>query len=130
MPKRLQEENAELQQQVSTLSQWNDKHQQQIDMLEKQLEEMENEKDGYYAELLGKDGTEEENLQLRKELKEVEVEVNRLRRQAHNDRQEEIQLKLQTQTSLVEHLDEHNRALRQQVCGTSHDCHMITMSVT
>ena len=40
----LQEENLELHQQVSLLSQWNDKHEQTISSLEQQLETAENEK--------------------------------------------------------------------------------------
>ena len=115
MPKKLQEENAELHQQVSTLSQWIDKHQQQIDTLEKQLEATENEKDSVLAELYGKENCEQENLQLRKELREVEVEVNRLKRQAHTERQEEMKMKVQTQTQVIELLSEHNNALERQV---------------
>ena len=117
MPKRLQEENAELHQQVSTLSQWNDKHQQQIEQLERQLAEAESQ----ISEQYGRENLEQENHQLRTELAEVEIEVNRLRRQSYYDRneeerQEELRLKLRTQMQLVEMFDEHNKALQDQVC--------------
>lgn len=49
--RNLQEENVELQQQVSLLSQWNDKHQSTITTLEQQLESVEREKNGLMSEL-------------------------------------------------------------------------------
>ena len=121
MPKRLQEENAELHQQVSTLSQWNDQHQQQIVQLERQLDEANSE----LSELYGRENLEVENQLLRKELAEVEVEVNRLRRQSHDDRNDEeryedLKLKLTTQTQLVEMFNEHNKRLQEQVSCDTH----------
>lgn len=57
----------------------------------------------------------QENKLLKQELKEVEVEVNRLKRQTYTEQQEELALKLQTQTKLIEMFNEHNKQLRQQV---------------
>lgn len=50
--RNLQEENLELHQQVSLLSQWNDKHQQSIASLEQQIESMEDEKKQILDELV------------------------------------------------------------------------------
>ena len=50
--RNLQEENVELQQQVSLLSQWNDKHQRNITSLEQQIEAMEDEKRQLLVELM------------------------------------------------------------------------------
>ena len=58
----------------------------------------------------------QENRQLKKELREVEIEVNRLKRQAHAEVQEEMKIKVDTQTQLLSILSEHNRALQLQVC--------------
>ena len=103
-------------QQVSTLSQWNDQHQQQIVQLERQLDEANSE----LSELYGRENLELENQLLRKELAEVEVEVNRLRRQSYYDRNDEeryedLKLKLSTQTQVVEMFNEHNKHLQEQV---------------
>lgn len=50
--RNLQEENLELQQQVSLLSQWNDKHHKNIATLESQIETMEEEKKNILVELM------------------------------------------------------------------------------
>ena len=50
--RNLQEENIELHQQVSLLSQWNDKHQRTITTLEQHVENMEEEKRQILVELM------------------------------------------------------------------------------
>ena len=101
----LQEENLRLEQQVSVLSQWNDKQRQEIEMLESRLEELHNEKEGGEGEVA----------QLRQELKETEMEVNALRRQVKADLQEEMQVKIDTQSQMLSVFSEHNQRLQTQV---------------
>lgn len=61
----------------------------------------------------------QENKQLKKELGEVEMEVNRLRRQAHTELlHEEMKVKLEAQGQLLMMFDEHNKLLQSQV----HSC--------
>ena len=57
---------------------------------------------------------------MKKELAEVEIEVNKLKRQVHEEMRadevrEEVKVKLETQTQLVTVFNEHNRALQIQV---------------
>ena len=59
--RNLQEENLELHQQVSLLSQWNDKHQQNISSLEQQIEKMEEEKEQILKELVEAQSIEQVN---------------------------------------------------------------------
>ena len=111
----LQEENLRLEQQVSVLTQWNDKQRQEIEMLESQIEQLNVEKDGMIGELVAKEGSEGEVVQLRQELKETELEVNALRRQVKADLQEEMQVKIETQTQLLSVFSEHNQLLQVQI---------------
>ena len=139
--RNLQEENLELQQQVSLLSQWNDKHHKNIATLESQIEAMEDEKKNILAELMQAQNYEQvsiyssflhsvhlfiyqENRQLKKELGEVEIEVNRIKRQAHDELEEEMKVKVETQAQLLSIFNEHNKALQIQVsktCLTTYD---------
>ena len=111
----LQEENLRLEQQVSVLTQWNDKQRQEIEMLESQIEQLNVEKDGMIVELVAKEGSEEEVVQLRQELKETELEVNALRRQVKADLQEEMEVKIETQTQLLSVFSKHNQLLQVQI---------------
>lgn len=106
----LQEENLRLEQQVSVLSQWNDKQRQEIEMLESRLEELHNEKEGGEGEVA----------QLRQELKETEMEVNALRRQVKSDLREEMEVKIDTQSQMLSVFSEHNQRLQTQVEELQH----------
>ena len=112
----LQDKNLQLEEQVSVLSQWNDKQRQEIEQLERTVEESAK----AFAELVmnvnRKDEISEENVQLKRELKEVEIEVNSLRRQVQADVQEELQVKLEAKTQLLEVFNQHNTQLQRQVC--------------
>lgn len=111
----LQEENLRLEQQVSVLSQWNDKQRQEIEMLERRMDDMESQKHQIVIELMERENHEQENRQLKQELKEVEMEVNTLRRQVRADLHEEMQVKLETQTQLLSVFNAHNSSLQKQV---------------
>lgn len=111
----LREENLRLEQQVSVLSQWNDKQRQEIENLESRLDELLIEKEGMAIELARREGNENEIIQLRRELLETEQEVNALRRQVRADLQEEIQVKVETQSQMLSVFSEHNQRLQQQV---------------
>ncbi len=113
--KDLQEENLRLEQQVSVLSQWNDKHRAEIEALEHRHEDYEAEKHQLLMDLMAKENCEQENQQLKQELKEVEYEVNTLRRQVRADLQEELQVRLETQTQLLTVFNQHNSSLQSQV---------------
>lgn len=115
--KDLQEENLKLEQQVSVLSQWNDKHRAQIEALEQRQEALEEEKHQLLMDLMSKDNCVQENRQLKQELKEVEFEVNALRRQVRADLQEELQVRLETQSQLLTVFNQHNTSLQTQVVG-------------
>lgn len=60
----------------------------------------------------------QENRQLKKELGEVEIEVNRIKRQAHAELEEEMKVKVETQAQLLSIFNEHNKALQIQVSKT------------
>lgn len=111
----LQEENLRLDQQVSVLSQWNDKQRLEIEALEQKIEGLDGDKHQLLTELMSKENNELENSQLKQELKEVEAEVNSLRRQVRADMQEEVQVKLETQSQLLSIFNEHNTSLQKQV---------------
>ena len=111
----LQDENLKLEEQVSVLSQWNDKQRQEIEELEKVNEILQTEKHQLLLDLTTKDSHMQENLQLKRELKEVEMEINTLRRQARADVNEELQLKIETQTQLLSVFSQHNDSLQVQV---------------
>jgi chromosome segregation ATPase len=113
--RNLQEENLELHQQVSLLSQWNDRHQQNITGLEQQIDVIEGERRKLLDELKQIKVLDEENRQLKKELGEAELEVNRLKRQAHDELNEEMKVKMETQAQLLSIFNEHNRELQLQV---------------
>ena len=103
----LQEENLRLEQQVSILSQWNDKQRQEIENLEVRLDELLSEK-----EMAGQSG---EIMQLRRELHETETEVNALRRQVRADLKEEMQVKVEAQSQMLSVFSDHNQRLQLQV---------------
>ena len=111
----LQEENLRLDQQVSVLSQWNDKQRLEIEALERKIESLDGDKHQLLTELMSKENYELENCQLKQELKEVEAEVNSLRRQVRSDLQEEVQVKLETQSHLLSVFNQHNNSLQKQV---------------
>ena len=113
--KSLQDENLKLEEQVSVLSQWNDKQRKEIEELEKQTIHLQNEKHQLLLDLTTKEGHVQENSQLKRELKEVEMEINMLRRQARADIQEELQMKIDAQTQLLSVFSQHNDSLRNQV---------------
>lgn len=112
----LQDRNLQLEEQVSVLSQWNDKQRQQIEELERTVEDSSKACNELVAEVNAKEELLEENLQLKRELKEVEIEVNSLRRQVQADIQEELQIKLEAKTQLLAVFNQHNTRLQQQVC--------------
>lgn len=111
----LQDRNLQLEEEISLLSQWNDKQRRQIE----QLEEKVTESTKAYEEVIMAANTgeelSEENLQLKRELKEVEIEVNSLRRQVQGDNQEELQIKLEAKTQLLDVFNQHNTQLQRQV---------------
>ena len=111
----LQDENLKLEEQVSVLSQWNDKQRQEIEDLENQNHILYKEKHQLLLDLTTKDSHMQENLQLKRELKEVEMEINTLRRQARADVHEELQMKIETQTQLLSVFSQHNDSLQMQV---------------
>ena len=111
----LQEENLRLEQQVSVLSQWNDKQRLEIEALEQKIDNLGGDNHQLLTELMSKENYELENCQLKQELKEVEVEVNSLRRQVRADLQEEVQVKLETQSHLLSLFNQHNTSLQKQV---------------
>ena len=111
----LQDENLKLEEQVSVLSQWNDKQRQEIEDLERQNCHLLQEKHQLLLDLTTKEGHLQENLQLKRELKEVEMEINTLRRQALADVHEELQIKIETQTQLLSVFSQHNDSLQMQV---------------
>lgn len=113
--KSLQDENLKLEEQVSVLSQWNDKQRQEIEDLENQNNHLQREKHQLLLDLTSKEGHVQENLQLKRELKEVEMEINMLRRQVRADVHEELQVKVETQTQLLSVFSQHNDSLRMQV---------------
>lgn len=112
----LQERNLQLEEQVSVLSQWNDKQQQQIEQLERTVDDSARSYAALLTEVNGKDDILEANFQLKRELKEVEIELNSLRRQVKADMQEELQMKLEAKTQLLAVFNQHNALLQQQVC--------------
>lgn len=111
----LREENRKLEQQVSILSQWNDKQREKLDALEKRVDDLSTERDELLHHLSEKEGIERENAQLRQELGEVEIEVRNLKRRAQVEFNEETKVKLQTQTQLLHVFNEHNNKLQKQV---------------
>ena len=111
----LQDENLKLEEQVSVLSQWNDKQRQEIEELERLNDMLQTEKHQLLLDLTTKDSHKQDNLQLKRELKEVEMEINTLRRQARADVNEELQLKIETQTQLLSIFSQHNDSLQMQV---------------
>lgn len=114
----LQDGNLQLEEQVSVLSQWNDKQRQQIEELERAMDDSSKAYAKLVTEVNRKADLTEENSQLKRELKEVEIEVNSLRRQVQADMQEELQVKLEAKTQLLAVFNQHNTQLQQQVCFT------------
>ena len=119
----LQNHNLQLEEQVSVLSQWNDNQRQEIEQLEKLLEEASTERQLYshYAQ---------ENSQLKRELKEIEVEINVLRRQTRSDMQEELKLRVETQTNLIAVFNQHNSMLQKQVSGCANLLLVVNLEIT
>ena len=111
----LQDENLKLEEQVSVLSQWNDKQRHEVETLEQSLEKLEEEKQQLLVDIMSKESFSQENAQLKRELKEVEMEVNTLRRHARSDAQEELQVRVETQTQLLAVFNQHNTSLQKQV---------------
>ena len=109
------EENRKLEQQVSILSQWNDKQREKLDTLEKRVDDLLAENEELHHQLSEKDVSERENAQLRQELKEMEAEVRSLKRRAQVEMNEETMVKLQTQSQLLQVFNEHNNKLQKQV---------------
>lgn len=48
----------------------------------------------------------------------MEIEVNRIKRQAHDELEEEMKVKVETQAQLLSIFNEHNKALQIQVSKT------------
>ena len=112
----LREENIRLEQQVSVLSQWNDKKMEEIERLEHTMATMEAQQRQLLHKASQNQSFEAENFQLRQELQEVEEqEVSRLRQQARADVQEELEVRLKTQSQLLAVFNQHNLSLQQQV---------------
>ena len=111
----LQDENHKLEEQVSILSQWNDKQRREIEDLEMRVDQLDGEKHELLMDIMAKDNCAQENIQLKRELKEVEMEVNTLRRQVRADIQEELHVKVETQTQLLTMFNQHNTLLQGQV---------------
>lgn len=111
----LREENRKLEQQVSILSQWNDKQREKLDVLEKRADDLSAEREELLHQLSEKEGSERENAQLKQELSEVENEIRGLKRRAQIDLNEETKVKLQTQSQLLHVFSEHNNKLQKQV---------------
>ena len=121
----LQDENLRLEEQVNVLSQWNDKQRNEIETLEMSIEKLEDDKVQLLIDIQTKENSAQENSQLRRELKEVEMEVGSLRRQARSDMQEELQVKMETQSQLLAVFNQHNTSLQKQVVDlTSHVQHL------
>ena len=83
--------------------------------MEKQTILLQNEKHQLLLDLTTKEGHMQENLQLKRELKEVEMEINVLRRQVRADIQEELHMKIDAQTQLLSVFSQHNDSLQIQV---------------
>ena len=118
----IQEENEKLEKEISVLSQWNDKHIQEIETLEKKLSRVTDQKQQILAELLKKENYEQENKQLKKELHEVEREVLVLKSKTDA---EELSMKLQAQLQLVAVFNEHNKSLQDQVSSSYSIPHIV-----
>lgn len=118
----LQDKNLQLEEQVSVLSQWNDKQRVQIEQLERAVDDAAKNYGVLVREINSKAELSEENVQLKHELKEVEIEVNSLRRQVKADVQEELQMKLEAKTQLLAVFNQHNTTLQQQVCSPLSFC--------
>ncbi|XP_064386307.1 cingulin-like isoform X3 [Halichondria panicea] len=117
----LQDENLRLEEQVNVLSQWNDKQRNEIETLEMTIEKLEDDKVQLLIDIQTKENSAQENSQLKRELKEVEMEVGSLRRQARSELQEELQVKMDTQSQLLAVFNQHNTSLQKQVVDlTSH----------
>ena len=121
----LQDENLKLEEQVSVLSQWNDKQRNEIETLESTVEQLEIEKVQLVDELQVKASFEQENALLKRELKEVELEVGNLRRQARSDLQEEFKVKLETKSNLLTMFNQHNTSLQKQVTELTSHVHQL-----
>ena len=111
----LQDENLRLEEQVNVLSQWNDKQRNEIETLEQVVEKLEDEKVQLLIDIQAKENFSRENAQLKRELKEVEMEVGSLKRQARSELQEEMQVKVATQSQLLAVFNQHNTSLQRQV---------------
>lgn len=111
----LQDRNLQLEEHISLLSQWNDKQRREIEELEGLLDESSRTNKKLSSEIEAHDECRQENLQLKRELQEVEVEVNALRRQVRADMEEELRVKLETQTQLLAVFNQHNTSLQKQV---------------
>ena len=107
--------NLQLEEQVSVLSQWNDKQCEELELLGSQLHCISIEYDTLLAELKDKEAIIQQNINLQLELKEVEEELNILRSMASTDIQEELHIKVDTQAHLLMSLNESNSSLHKQV---------------
>lgn len=112
----LQDHNLQLEEQISVLSQWNDKQRHQLEQLEGLLDNLSEDNIKLSNEVKIREGAVQENIQLKRELKEVEMEVNMLQRQVRADVQEEVQVKVEAQTQILAVFNQHNTLLQQQVC--------------
>ncbi len=109
----LRDRNLQLEEQISVLSQWSDKQRQEVEELEILLGESSKTCGKLMMEIEGKAQCAQENVQLKRELKEVEMELNALQMRA--DMQEELQMKAETQARVLATFDHHNALLRSQV---------------
>ena len=110
----LSDHNLQLEEQVSILSQWNDKQRQQVEQLENSLHYSTMECNRLVADLKEKEKILHQSIS---ELNEIKVEMNALRREADSDMQEELKMKVDTQAHLLAALNEHNTLLHKQVGG-------------
>jgi len=113
----LNEYNFQLENQVSVLSQWNDKQHTEIEGLEIQVQNMYKELDKLQVVFKNQEDLAQENAHLQQELREVEDELKMLRKVANLDIQEDLQMQVDTQAFLVMSLNEKNQDLHKQVCS-------------
>ena len=114
----LNEYNLQLENQVSVLSQWNDKQRAEIEELERQVQDMYKEYDRLLIDFKNQEDLAQQNANLQQELLEVEDEMKMLRKVSNLEIQEELQMKLDAQIFVVTTLNEKNKDLHKQVGPT------------
>ncbi len=111
----LHEQNVALEDQISVLSQWNDKHREEVEELERQQHDMCEKYQMLLQKFHNQEAINQRDSNLRTELAEVEDELVALRNLTNPDLHEELQIKVDTQSHLLSTLNETNSFLHKQV---------------